>query len=109
MHNENEHEQVERTAWSRGVRERSGFHLETARRRTQGPVTSERLLKAADEPGNWLMYSHNYNSWRFSSLDQINAQTVKNLHVKWIFQGRHIEKFETTPLVVEWDHVSDAP
>jgi alcohol dehydrogenase (cytochrome c) len=66
---------------------------------TQGPVTSERLLKAADEPGNWLMYSHNYSSWRFSSLDQINAQNVKNLHVKWIFQGRHVEKFETTPLV----------
>ena len=66
---------------------------------TQGPVTFERLLKAADEPGNWLMYSHNYSSWRYSSLDQINAQTVKNLHVKWIFQGRHVEKFETTPLV----------
>ena len=66
----------------------------------QGRVTSERLLKAADEPGNWMMYSHSYSSWRFSSLDQINAQTVKNLHVKWIFQGRHIEKFETTPLVV---------
>ena len=67
---------------------------------TQGPVTSERLLNAADEPGNWMMYSHSYNSWRYSSLDQINAQTVKNLHVKWMFQGRHIEKFETTPLVV---------
>ena len=55
----------------------------------QGPVTFERLLKAADEPGNWLMYSHNYNSWRYSGLNQINAQTVKNLHVKWLFQGRH--------------------
>ena len=37
------------------------------------------------------------------------SQTVKNLHVKWIFQGRHVEKFETTPLVVNGDHVSDAP
>ncbi len=74
----------------------------------QGPVTFDRLLKAADEPGNWLMYSHNYNSWRYSSLDQINAQTVKNLHVKWIFQGRHVEKFETTPLVANGDHVSHA-
>src|SRR5450432_874881 len=65
----------------------------------QGPVTFERLLKAADEPGNWMMYSHTYNSWRYSSLDQINAQNVKNLNLKWIFQGRHIEIFETTPLV----------
>ena len=64
------------------------------------PITSDRLLKAADEPGNWLMYSHTYDSWRFSGLNQITAANVKNLHVKWLFQGRHIEKFETTPLVV---------
>ena len=64
------------------------------------PVSYERLLKAADEPGNWLMHSHTYNSWRFSSLNQITTANVKNLHMKWLFQGRHIEKFETTPLVV---------
>ena len=65
------------------------------------PVSHERLLSAADEPGNWLMYSHTYNSWRFSGLNQITTANVKNLRVKWLFQGRHIEKFETTPLVVE--------
>src|SRR4029077_14639265 len=64
-------------------------------------VTYDRLLKAADEPGNWLMYSHTYNSWRFSGLNQISAANVKNLHVKWLFQGRHTEKFETTPLVAD--------
>ena len=47
------------------------------------------------------MYSSTYNSWRFSRLDQINTQNVKNLQVKWLFQGRHQEKFETTPLVVD--------
>src|SRR5205085_7342331 len=65
------------------------------------PVTYERLLKADQEPGNWLMYSNTYNSWRFSRLNQINTQNVKGLHVKWLFQGRHMEKFETTPLVVD--------
>ena len=65
------------------------------------PVTYERLLKADAEPGNWLMYSNTYNSWRFSRLTQINTQNVKNLHVKWLFQGRHQEKFETTPLVID--------
>jgi alcohol dehydrogenase (cytochrome c) len=65
------------------------------------PVTYERLVKADQEPGNWLTYSNSYNSWRFSRLDQINTQTVKNLQVKWLFQGRHQEKFETTPLVVD--------
>jgi alcohol dehydrogenase (cytochrome c) len=65
------------------------------------PVSFERLLHADQEPGNWLMYSGAYNSWRFSRLDQINTGNVKNLQVKWLFQGRHQEKFETTPLVVD--------
>jgi glucose dehydrogenase len=39
-------------------------------------VTSQRLLKADDEPGNWLMYSRTYNSWRYSTLNQINVQSV---------------------------------
>jgi alcohol dehydrogenase (cytochrome c) len=65
------------------------------------PVSYERLLNAAGEPGNWLMYSHTYNSWRFSGLNQITTANVKNLRVKWLFQGRHIEKFETTPLVAD--------
>jgi alcohol dehydrogenase (cytochrome c) len=65
------------------------------------PVTYERLLKADQEPGNWLMYNATYNGWRYSKLNQITAANVKNLRVKWLFQGRHIEKFETTPLVVD--------
>ena len=65
------------------------------------PVTYERLVKAGQEPGNWLTYSGSYDSWRFSRLNQINTETVKNLQVKWLFQGRHQEKFESTPLVVD--------
>jgi alcohol dehydrogenase (cytochrome c) len=45
------------------------------------PITYERLLKADQEPGNWLMYSGTYNGWRFSRLNQITAQNVKNLRV----------------------------
>jgi alcohol dehydrogenase (cytochrome c) len=78
--------------------------LATAACNLQGqglPVTNDRLLHADKEPGNWLMYGNTYNSWRFSRLDQINIQNVKNLHLKWLFQGRHAEKFETTPLVVD--------
>ena len=43
------------------------------------PITSERLLKADQEPGNWLMYNNTYNGWRYSKLNQITAQNVKNL------------------------------
>ncbi len=65
------------------------------------PITYDRLLNADREPGNWLMYNGTYSGWRFSRLDQITAQNVRNLKVKWLFQGRHVEKFETTPLVVD--------
>jgi alcohol dehydrogenase (cytochrome c) len=64
-------------------------------------VPYERLLKADQDTGNWLMYSSTYNSWRFSRLNQINTQNVNRLHVKWLFQGRTEEKFESTPLVVD--------
>src|SRR5579871_3991632 len=65
------------------------------------PVSYDRLAHADKEPGNWLMYGNTYNSWRFSRLTQINTQNAKNLQLKWLFQGRHNEKFETTPLVVD--------
>ncbi len=65
------------------------------------PITYDRLLNADQQPGNWLMYSHTYNGWRFSALDRITTQNVNNLGVKWLFQGRSQEKFETTPLVVD--------
>jgi glucose dehydrogenase len=45
------------------------------------PITYERLLKADQEPGNWLMYSGNYAGWRFSKLNQITTQNAKNLRV----------------------------
>src|SRR6202035_5765719 len=64
-------------------------------------VTSERLLHASDEPQNWLTYSGSYASQRYSALQQINAANVKNLELKWVFQAQSLQKFETTPLVVD--------
>jgi len=42
-------------------------------------MTHERALNASKEPHNWLMYYGNYQGHRFSQLDQINTDTVKNL------------------------------
>src|SRR5262245_17987265 len=64
------------------------------------PVTYERLLKAPQEPGNWLMYSGDYRSHHYSSLDQINAGNVGGLRAKWIYQ-MHRPKVEATPIVVD--------
>jgi len=64
-------------------------------------VTTERLLHASDEPQNWLTYSGSYASQRYSPLSQVGPGNVKNLELKWVFQAQSLQKFETTPLVVD--------
>lgn len=64
------------------------------------PITYERLLKATQEPGNWLTYSGDYRSHHYSTLDQITADNVHRLRAKWIYQ-MHKSKVETTPIVVD--------
>jgi alcohol dehydrogenase (cytochrome c) len=46
-------------------------------------VTQQRLLNADKEQGNWLLHHHDYGANRFSPLNQINRETVKNLKVAW--------------------------
>ena len=70
------------------------------------PVTYERLLKADQEPGNWLMYSGNYSSWRFSKLDQINRKNIGQLHTAWTYHSGDAAKgngstIECTPIVID--------
>ncbi len=42
-------------------------------------MTFDRALNAGKEPQNWLLYYGNYQGFRYSQLDQINGDTVKNL------------------------------
>ena len=65
------------------------------------PVTWERLLNAADEPHNWLMYSGTFDSQRFSRLDQVHNRNVSGLELKWAYQLSASDRAETTPLVVD--------
>lgn len=70
--------------------------------RAQGAqVTADRLLHAGDEPQNWLTYSGSYMSQRHTALKQVAPANVKNLELKWVFQVQSLQKFETTPLVVD--------
>jgi alcohol dehydrogenase (cytochrome c) len=64
-------------------------------------VPFERIQKADLEPGNWLTYSGNYHSHRFSRLAQINSSNVKRLTPAWVYQIRAKDKVETTPLVID--------
>jgi alcohol dehydrogenase (cytochrome c) len=73
--------------------------------RAQQPVTFDRLLRANQEPHNWLTYSGNLSGHRHSLLTQMTPANVKNLELQWVFQTRTpaepAEKFEATPLVVD--------
>lgn len=64
-------------------------------------VTSEQLLNAASDPGNWLTYSGTYQSQRYSTLDQITRENASRLELSWVFQANSLQKFEATPLVVD--------
>ena len=65
------------------------------------PITNERLLNSDAEPQNWLMYSGNYFSQRYTRLDQINNENAAELEMQWAFQLRALDRAETTPVVVD--------
>ena len=64
-------------------------------------VTYERILRAEQEPGNWLTYNRTYDSRHHSPLDEINRENAGDLELKWVFQAKSLEKFESTALAVD--------
>jgi alcohol dehydrogenase (cytochrome c) len=65
-------------------------------------VTYERLVNADKEPQNWLMVHRTYDAQRFSPLNQITKQNVKNLRLLFavaIGGTNGNESVEATPLV----------
>jgi alcohol dehydrogenase (cytochrome c) len=68
-------------------------------------VTFDRILRAKQEPQNWLTYSGGVYSQRHSELTQITPENVKNLELSWMYQLQSREptntRFEVTPLVVD--------
>ena len=72
-------------------------------------LTYERILNARSEPQNWLTYYGAYDGQRYSPLDQITTENVKQLAPAWVFQcgsvglhsGKSTYSFEASPLVVD--------
>ena len=64
-------------------------------------VSFDRILGADKEPQNWLTYSGTTLSQRYSRLNQITPENVKDLELQWIYQASSLEKFEATALVVD--------
>jgi alcohol dehydrogenase (cytochrome c) len=76
-------------------------------------VSAERLVSAAADSDNWLMYGRDYANQRFSPLAAIRRENVQNLAPVWSFQTGVADGLEATPLFVDgviylstsWNHV----
>jgi lanthanide-dependent methanol dehydrogenase len=73
----------------------------------QQPPTGEQTgqsvsmpLASAPEDGQWIMPQKDYANTRFSGLDEINTDNVKNLRVAWTFSTGLVNGHEAAPLVV---------
>src|SRR4051812_23424932 len=55
---------------------------------------------AEQEDGQWTMPAKNYASTRYSGLNEINAENVKNLKVAWSFSTGVNRGQEAAPIVV---------
>src|SRR6187431_3254711 len=69
--------------------------------RTLAQVTSDRLLRASEEPQNWITYSGGYAGLRHSPLTQITPANVKNLELKWILPNQVFGAWQSSPIVVD--------
>ncbi len=57
-------------------------------------------LSFAESGNEWTIYGGDYANTRYSSLDQINKENVKNLKVAWMHSLGSTHSQENTPLVV---------
>src|SRR5689334_5105523 len=70
-------------------------------------VTQRRLENSDREPNNWLTVLGNYASQRYSRLDEVNRDTVKNLRLAFTFPiptalvGTVKAELQGAPLVVD--------
>ena len=71
------------------------------RKDPSGVVSYERLLAARDDSSNWLTYSGDYDSKRYSDLTQISTDNVGKLIKVWYVELDTHRSVETTPLVVD--------
>ena len=76
----------------------SALLVSTALSARAGEVTTPRLLDANKEPQNWLMVNKDYAAHRYSELDQINKNNVKDLHVAFTIALGGVEGLGKVPM-----------
>ncbi|OHV78643.1 methanol dehydrogenase [Ensifer sp. LCM 4579] len=63
-------------------------------------LANDELKSLAADEKNWAMPTGDYANTRYSKLDQINKDNVKNLQVKWTFSTGVLRGHEGGPLVI---------
>jgi PQQ-dependent dehydrogenase (methanol/ethanol family) len=61
---------------------------------------NEEVMKLQKDQNNWAMQLGDYSGKRYSPLDQINTQNVKNLKVDWSFSTGVLRGHEGGPLII---------
>jgi len=66
-----------------------------------GPASAnDEVQKLTNDPNQWVLQTGNYANQRYSKLDQITKDNVKNLKVAWTFSTGVLRGHEGSPLVV---------
>jgi glucose dehydrogenase len=63
-------------------------------------MANDDLLQLQKDPKQWVMPLGNYAGNRYSELDQINKDNVKDLQVAWTFSTGVLRGHEGGPLVI---------
>lgn len=66
-----------------------------------GAWANDDLTKLAADSKNWAMPTGDYANTRYSKLNQITKDNVKNLQVKWTFSTGVLRGHEGNPLVID--------
>ncbi len=72
-------------------------HLAAQESRSYSAVTDARL--ESPEPGNWLMYLRQYDSWSYSPLSRITTRNVADLAPVWTMSTGTTEGHQAPPIV----------
>lgn len=64
-------------------------------------VVDDKSLGDLEQKDNWLAYGRNYSEQRYSPLDQINTENVKNLGLSWSLPLPRDKSLVGTPLVID--------
>ena len=98
------------TALTAGLLALAGPHAASAQDAKGSPAHIKAVTTAVDDAAikanaattkDWLNYGLDYAETRFSKLDQINTDTVKDLGLMWAYDLELIRGVEATPLVVD--------